>query len=498
MPNHFNTQYNIEDLKEKLKEAKRQTEADTKKEKAKADKETKKERKKADAYTGVADWLSDTPIYYIAQLHHYIVQDQMGGWCFLKPAALSRVYPILNDSDAMEALPIVMEEQDRTFLYCTYAYKEHDQTLNLMNKEGWIQPATGKHHWVFDVLMQSLGSGKAKNIEHIEKVITYKYLHPDSWMLPCLLFFGEGGVGKNLLVDTVLYQMFGRKTVSTTSDNLVSTFNSLLKGCVVALINETVLGKHDNAKLTNTLNKERIEINEKGIPQYTVDNTPLYIIGSNDWNGGALLDRSDADRRLSVMRCEKGKTLKYWLAQHMGVNEQEARSWLVSEGAAIFADRVEIAKWLSHLIEEHGNCELPEALHDSDYEGLMDIQEQTDERIAKAVFTDPEFEYIGVLDLYEGYLDCCKRTGNRFPVKDKTFNRRIELWLEQHMPQIQKQTHKVNYYILGEHPRDPKIRKQKVKTVWINAKSGGNPSENNRDKYFYDDGAKTHNWKFEV
>jgi hypothetical protein len=490
MPNTSDNQDNITNLTEQLKEAKQHS--------RKADKEAKKQRKKADTYSGVEDWLADTPMYYIGQLDRFVVQDDLGGWAFLKSSALPRIYPILSDTDAMEALPTAMEEAKRAFLYCTYAFKEYPQTLNLMDASNWLKPKAGKHHWAFDVLMRSLGSGKAANVEHIQKVLTYKYLHPDSWRLPCLLFFGEGGVGKNLLVDLVLYTIFNHQTISATSDNLVSTFNSLLKGRVAVLINETVVGKHDNAKLTNLLNKERIEINEKGVPQYGVDNTPLYLIGSNDWNGGALLDRSDADRRLSVMRCEKAKTLKYWLAQHMGVNEQEANEWLKNGGGKIFGDPVEIAKWLHHLIETFGTCDLPDALHGADYEGLMDIQEQTDERIARAVFMADDFDYISAKDLYEGYICCCKETGNRFPVKDKTFNRRIELWLEGNLPTVVKQTHKQNYYLPGNNLRDPKTRKQREKTVWINPTKSGNPDENNRDKYFYDDGPTPPKWKLEI
>jgi hypothetical protein len=103
-------------------------------------------------------------------------------------------------------------------------------------------------------------------------------------------------------------------------------------------------------------------VNEKNEKHYEVDNTPLYFIFSNDWNGGTLLDRGESDERLSIMCCEPGKTLRHWLAQHEGINDDEARAWLKTEGRRIFDDETEIAKWLNYLLTNYGGRELPDAL----------------------------------------------------------------------------------------------------------------------------------------
>jgi hypothetical protein len=44
-------------------------------------------------------------------------------------------------------------------------------------------------------------------------VIAYKYMHPEEFRLPCLLIHGEGGIGKNLLVDKILHLIFDGQTV---------------------------------------------------------------------------------------------------------------------------------------------------------------------------------------------------------------------------------------------------------------------------------------------
>ena len=128
----------------------------------------------------MTEWLDETPIYYIAALDHYVIKKADNNWEFLKPAALPRTYPILKDNDAFDALPMAMEEMERTFINCTYTFNidQYPQTLNLLDTTDWLKPVTGKHHWVFDVLIQSLGCNKRENMEHLKEVITFKYRTP--------------------------------------------------------------------------------------------------------------------------------------------------------------------------------------------------------------------------------------------------------------------------------------------------------------------------------
>jgi hypothetical protein len=298
------------------------------------------------------------------------------------------------------------------------------------------------------------------------------------------VFFGEGGVGKNLLVDTVLYTLFNRQTVSAIADNLVGNFNSLLKGKMIAMINETVVGKHDNSRLTNQLNKKRFEVNEKGVPQYEVENTPLYMIGSQDQNGGALLSRTNADRRLSILRCEAGQTLPYWIARHEGINEAEALEWLLSESNAICSDPDQVAQWIHCLIETYGKQKQPTALHGADFNRIMGVQEGMEDRIARAVFMVEDFKFIRLADLYEGYVACCKAKGTRFTLKDKSFDFKIEMWLKANTPHIIKDTSVVNYYDIEPGLAEKRVRKQRQKTVWLNTKSDADVRQDNKSDYF--------------
>jgi Family of unknown function (DUF5906) len=488
MPMDFTSQDdNIEDLEDKLKEAR--------KKQRKADKEAEKETRKADAYAAVTEWLDETPIYYIAALDHYVIKKADNNWEFLKPAALPRTYPILKDNDAFDALPMAMEEMERTFINCTYTFNidRYPQTLNLLDTTDWLKPVTGKHHWVFDVLIQSLGCDKRENMEHLKEVITFKYEHPDCWLLPCIVIYGAGRVGKNVLVDAVLHTMFCGRTVSATTKFIIGDFNSMLKGKVAVCINETVVGKHDRGALYDTLAKARVPINEKGIRHYEVDNTPLFFIGSNDWTGGTQLDRGESDERLSLLCCERGKTLRLWVALHEAINEDQAQDWLWTEGKRIFSDPHEVGKWLNYLLETYGGRKQPKALHGADYMKVMDIQQKLDEAIINAVFRDEGFDYISVVELHEGYQFLCKERGSSYPIGLKLFNQRAEMWLQEHMPHIVKRTATITTYKADDdmpaHMKKKRVLKRK--TVWVNSAAGASIEQNNRDKYLDIVGYKT-------
>lgn len=507
MQYHNESQDDIEELAAKLKAAKAQ-QAETKKAEAAqraadkeakaaqkaADKEAKEKakeqkaemKKEANEHNGLLaalEFVENSQIYYISALDRYLVKDEEKKWTYLKASALYRTYPELGDSDFAAAFTLAMQSCNRIFLDCTYSFNEYPNTLNKMDRSDWLTPLTGQqHHWLFDVLIQSLGADKPENMEHLKHVIAYKYLHPECWLLPCLVIYGEGRIGKNLLVDSVLYTVFAKQTISATADNLISTFNSLLEGKMVVCVNETVAGKHDRAKLYNQLAKARTEINMKGTPQYTVDNSGLFFIGSNDWNGGTMLDRSMADERLSILCCPKGLGLKHWVAKHMGCSPDEAQQWLWTEGGKIAEDKIEVARWLGYLIANYGDKPQPEALHGADYAEVMGVQSKIEESMMEAVFRDPAFDHIGVVDLFDGYLAVCKSRNIKFTIGMKLFNRQIEMWLVENKLKIEKITKSIDTsnFVDGR-----KVRSQIQKTVW--ATNPDTALVDNRSDYLTDD-----------
>lgn len=404
-----------------------------------------KEQESGDLLEGAKAFLDKHPFRYIMKLGCY-AKKVGSDWVFFKPET---VRPRFAHWDAKFARAVsqVMEQRGWSFDDATYSFRKDLPAgiFNMMDSSTWVQPEDGKHHFIFDVLMQSLGGGKAENIDHLEHVITYKYIHQDCFMLPCLLIHGEGGVGKNLLTDKVLKTLFDGKTVSLTSNHVINEFNSLVKGRAVVMINEAVSTKVEADNLKDLLHKEYLVINEKNIRAYLSDNTPMYIIASNHMDGGVFLDRSDADRRISVLRCERGKTLAYWLAKHMNCTPDEAVQWMKDEGNHRCGDRKEVGKWLGYLVLKHGSREQPKALHGLDYQNLLNVQQRLEDRLIESVFDQVDergnrtFTHIERRVLYEGYLALCTLHKVKYPLTDTKFNRRVDDWLNVALPTITKQ-----------------------------------------------------------
>jgi hypothetical protein len=192
------------------------------------------------------------------------------------------------------------------------------------------------------------------------------------------------------------------------------------------------------------LGSRTITINEKGVPQYKAANTALFVIAANKKGGGGIsLDRSNADRRYSILRCDNGQTLGYWVARATGKSVAEATEWVLTEGDRLLGDRTEIGRWIGSLLRKYDGQPAPKALHTADYSRLMDRQKPLAEQVFEAVFTDPDFTHIERSTLYGFYVGLCRHENIRFSVGRNTFYEDLEEWLAANMPEIK--TSEVHY-----------------------------------------------------
>jgi hypothetical protein len=397
-----------------------------------------------DLLAAADQFLDANPMREVLRLGCYFLQRADGAWFAVRPGHLKGHFPEWSQSKFRVAVTVRLQERGWTYNDVTYTFLPNlpPDMLNLLDRSGWLQPATGNCHWLFDVLVQSLGGNKTENMEHIKHVLAYKYLHPEAYTLPCLMIHGEGGVGKNVLVNHVLRIIFDGQTTSTASANVIGNFNSTLKGKAVVLLDESMAEKVNSDALKIVLGNATITINEKNVAQYDADNTPLYLISSNDSEGGLFLDRSHADRRYSVMRVEQGETLDYWIARHLGwITDdmhdddrkaacQQGKQWMHDEGFAILTDRRQVAFWLGNILLTYGELPHPMPLHGADFRRLLNIQKPVKERIVEAVFNDPDFTHIEKKVLYRAYRLLSDESGHRGKVRDHVFYAHVDTWLK--------------------------------------------------------------------
>lgn len=393
-------------------------------------KAAKKAKRIANTLDAAVEFVEQTPLYYVSRLDHYLMRDSEGHWCFLRYSAICRTYHQFSDSNFRAAFTLAMGNAGRNFLDCTYSLaKTPPDKLNLLDITKWVQPEEGDYHWLFDLIIHSIGGGKADNIRHLEQLIVWKYLHPNCPTLPALVINGEGSLGKNLLVEILLKTLFDGMAIAAFATALLDKFNSPLKGKVCVLIDEAKASKIDHEKLKNMLGSSTLLINEKGVPQYEVPATAWYILSSN--REGIYLDRSSADRRWSVFHVEAGKDLNHWLRPKLGnVSYDEAGTWVRANAPRILSNKQQIANWIHALIKKHEGLTQPLPFHGDDFDQLLDTQKPIEERIIEDVFTDPDFTHINRQTMHEGYRAMCE--GERKAIPSRYFYARVRAWLKSH------------------------------------------------------------------
>lgn len=495
------TQQKIDALKAEERDriaAMRAEEKERKKTEAAEAKQRQRDEKLEMIAAAASEFVAKHDLRYSIKHGLYLLKSS-NGWIFAKKASLIESIPAWCD-DMNAQLKAIMEEDGRMYNDVTITFNPNlpADIFNMLDRSRWLKPTHGeKHHWMFDALMQALGSDKPENIDHLKRVIAYKFAQPECYTLPVLVFWGEGGTGKNLLVQCVLKTAFDGAAEAMGSDKVFGNFNSLLKAMAAVLIDEAVDTKVDGNAAKALFQSPTIKINEKGIIEYVVDNTPLYFIASNKNGGGGIwLDRTDADRRYSVMKCEDGLTLAFFVSLRLGVNEEEAKDWLYAEGQKIATDPAEVAKWLGNLLADYGDQKQPRALHGRDFHALSERQKPILDRLCEAVFLatdidtrEESFTHINRLDLWEAFKIVSKDDGAKGLPRRRAFYDDVESWLKANARHIKLDVSTVNFKGDG-------VLVRKTTNQWINTKLDNIDkvkSKSNRSDYI---DAESYNVKF--
>jgi Family of unknown function (DUF5906) len=404
-------------------------------------------------------FLQQNPMVYVSGSGKYWVKTSINGW---KPQSASATYLMdpmfVGDSRTAskyrQALQMVLQDNGLIYRECTYSFRGDlpSDTFNLLDQSDWVEPEDGPPHIAFHILLMSLCNEDEAAVDHVKRVIAWKRTCPqDSYALPCIVLFGEGGTGKNTLMDRVLYTMFARQTVSADAKRVLGKFNKIIQGKTAVMINEARAEDVDPNALKGLLQQERVPVEPKGVDPFDADNTPLYFIASNRRDGGVYLDRSDADRRISLIGVPKGRsprlTLPYRIGQALGLSEADAVKWMTHVGLPALSDRHEVAKWLGHLLVTCDLSEQPRAHHEGSYVEVFDRQKPLFERFCEAVFLDKAdadgtsvpFTYINETTAYRGYVTLCKVLNTGYGMMaDQRFRSDIKDWMEANAPHIKR------------------------------------------------------------
>lgn len=390
-----------------IKLAKAQAEAEARGN-VEAAKAAAKEAHRLEVLEGVVEYLEDNDVYFVGRDDRFFIYDPVSAeWNFMSANALRNMDGRIRSPEAFNVLLEAMEAQGRMRSMKTYTFNHTPPAvLNMIRRERWLQPKfeTTENTPFFTTLLRALGNDTAENIQHIKEVIGWKYLHPEDHQLPALCFFGSGGTGKNVLVDCVLATVFGKNFTLSTKFKEIEAYNDLLAGKVVVLIDEAAQDKTDADTLKRMVGNQRIQIVAKYQSTYTCDNTALFFISTNNYDGALRMEKNDSNRRWSIMKVTT--PLHTLLGQQLGMDPEDARIALRAEFATnIYSNPDEVACFLGECVQAAEQLlAAPAALHGADYIQLSETQQDAVDEVLREVFIEyGDFEFIATTTLYELY-----------------------------------------------------------------------------------------------
>lgn len=420
-------QKRIEELQRKAEDAQRKAEA--------------KERHRNESNDRFAEIIEKHSIYYLADRNRYVKFDKDDGWLNFEQAGLNTLYNI-NGPDEVSWFKECLHMANRVKTNAVNTFRPcPDSKLNTLSTERWLQPEEGKVEDIFNILFSSLSGGRSEVRDHIEQCFVWKYCHPEDYLLPCITISGEGGVGKNELIERVFGTIFGEQQVASIgTKEAFGAFNGQMLGKTVVFIDEAITDKVDTESLKRSVGNKTLQVNVKYGLQGTFDNTPWYWLGGNGTNGTVLLAGDTTDRRYSVITVSRN--LMYWVGQHIGMEvEGRGQNVLASghpcvtwwkQNSKYLSNPKAVSAWLYSVLKKWGSQEFcPSAFHDDDYREVMESQKSVFTLVMESVFEDPDFRHIEKTTLYRVYELMNKRDNPRGGVlAAKKFHADAKHWLD--------------------------------------------------------------------
>ncbi len=402
------------------------------------------EDEKPTLYDLVDELIAERLIYYIADagiLTEYL--PKQGIWIDYKVPDFINGEFLAGIKGARPFLQKRLQTFRRSYRTQTLsAKKQPSYILNRFRRDHWVTPKEGEYHPVFDILIRSLGDNKTENMLHLIQVIAWKYLYPEDYTLPCIVIYGEGGAGKNTLVERVLGTLFGKQQVIAIRQEQMRNFNGLISGMVAVLLDEASSDKANMDQLKVMIGQESLVIDPKYGKNYRADNIALYFTGGNGALGAVYLGRDQSDRRFSILQVDRS-IIDHVMEVEAIDDRQEAVNWW-NESKHLLEDKNQVAMWLNHILKSVDDLTTtPSALHGQDYEALMAAQAGPLEWIVEHVFDHPDFKFISHEIPYELYVIKAKEYGTKNPMGKQTFDAKLKEVIRKKHPELIYKAHKV-------------------------------------------------------
>jgi len=351
--------------------------------------------------------LIDSQRYYFIQRHNCYYKKN--GYNRLDDVAISSLplaHPELQDKLTRSSFDHRMVEEERVFHDITYSWRpQPDGVLNLLDtyKLTPTAPTAEFRQDYFDLLVKTAAGEYEENIEHIERWISWKYLHPEDYSLPALVLFKSGGAGKNLLMEAVMRIVWGTdKVCKVEGDDFFDKFNDDQLGTAIVFIDEMDFAKTNINKLKSRVQSSTWKVNGKFKRRWAVDTTMGFVLATQDARGGVKLNKDNVDRRWSILKAKRSLVSAFNEQFHENrLSEQEVKSAWEHIAETVIKDEKQVAMWLHWLLAKQAHQTAPPtALHGQDYRSVVLAQRSYLDDVFERVFLLSTFKSISLDTLY--------------------------------------------------------------------------------------------------
>ena len=290
-------------------------------------------------------------------------------------------------------------------------FSNHD-VFNMFQIGEIISPRnTGSDvHPLLRAVMTSISNNNPEIEEHIIRCLLTMIKNPhDAPQLPAICWYGCGRAGKNLFVDVILSEIFGKGLVISDSyQNLFTGFNNLLMNRIVVHIDENKAKKSETRKLKSVVSNATIKVSQKFKDTIISDNIAWYFLSTNDDTPPVVVDGNVADERWSIIRLDH--PLAHYLKDQMsleGYADNQIKAY-VKNNLKYIKDHDAIAQL---LYEYDSKYQLQDtvginAWHDENYRRIVSKDLDFETQFFDALINSRAFGSIGNRDAYQFYKHC--------------------------------------------------------------------------------------------
>lgn len=335
------------------------------------------------------EWKSKTSENLVTQTFeqnnlHYVINGQ--NWWMVdpdgdrkSPKIISLTSGMVKDTIFLDTDWIVKDDQElKSFAKATGRIFKHivrdfstahrPATYNQMNdiRKYWLQPVYDKEpHPAFRLLTLSIAGGSEEYADQLERLIAYRYVHPEDVMIPNIDSCATGGTGRDTLFG-ILRSIFTDECCATISEETFSgTHNGDLFGKMWVKVSEKDSRSIPIDKVKDLTGDSKYRHRAMGENAMDAVRLFVFMFFRNGYTTTAKLAGSGSsgeDRRFEPV------IARYNLARHVGaflgiIPDLKAEFSLEEETMATqiikkwqgeaYKNDDEICVWLGHIIKQH-------------------------------------------------------------------------------------------------------------------------------------------------